>query len=524
MSLKVKFYGGALKKDWGELGGVQILFHDTDADTRFFFDFGQRPDHYNRYYGFPYKPARHSEIEIAKSLALAADFPGIYRLDGQGFRDPRFRKPGIDGIVCSHAHYDHIGEVEKLRPDIKLFYHKHGATLARLWQKLSGRTVNQFLDYVARNALVPNTQGGLKFASGDLATIERAIVELEDEERVKIGNIYGTPYLVDHSLPGATGWIFETSAGKVAVSGDIRFRGRRRGDTEKFIEALHREKIDYFFVEGSLLHFDHQGTEEDVTSAMIDQLKDVAFAAVAYPPRDFDRMTSMYYAAKATGRMLVVDAAQGEYLSKFNGVNGYPKLNDEYIGIYMPKLRYGLIDSEYPQEMVERDYRVWQRHYLDPKRKWDGNKKKVQRVSIQDMKKNQDKFLVYIPANHLVAMLEEIQPKEGSKFIRSHPGPWTKSMEVDEARQIEVLDHYNMLTGPKLDVLNGTQSNITTVHITGHWNKEEYSEVLRELDCLKIMYHTMIPKLSAMYASRRRQIIPQIDDVLIPVRGKQYEF
>ena len=190
----------------------------------------------------------------------------------------------------------------------------------------------------------------------------------------------------------------------------------------------------------------------------------------------------------------------------------------------MPKLRYGLIDSEYPQEMVERDYRVWQRHYLDPKRKWDGNKKKVQRVSIQDMKKNQDKFLVYIPANHLVAMLEEIQPKEGSKFIRSHPGPWTKSMEVDEARQIEVLDHYNMLTGPKLDVLNGTQSNITTVHITGHWNKEEYSEVLRELDCLKIMYHTMIPKLSAMYASRRRQIIPQIDDVLIPVRGKQYEF
>ena len=273
-----------------------------------------------------------------------------------------------------------------------------------------------------------------------------------------------------------------------------------------------------------MLHFDHEGTEEDVTSGMIDQLKDVAFAAVAYPPRDFDRLTSVYNAAKALGRMLVIDPAQAEYLDRFDGVNGYPKLNDKHIGIYMPKLRYGLIDSEYPQEMVERDYRVWQRKYLNPRNKWDEHKKKVQRVSINDMKENQDQFIVYIPANHRVAMFEEIQPRMGSRFIRLHPGPWTESMMVDEARDIEVLKHYNMLSGPKLDVLNNRESNITTVHITGHWNKEEFSEVLRELDCLKIMYHTMIPKLSAMYASRRGDIIPQIDDVMIPVRGVQYEF
>jgi len=543
LGVEVIFYGGVGDYLNGELGGVQGLFHDTETGTRFLLDCGQRPDHTSRYYGFPYKPKSFQFANISEFFELYQGLEMVIRHDYQRFRGiPTTRDIPLE-ILVTHPHYDHVGGLTLARHDIPTHMHQIAARLLNIWQQLSGRTNNQFINLIDQLSLVNNNKGEKTFAHGDKSVLPRDIRTFSDYERFKVMNNYVTAYPVDHSIPGSCGFIVESSAGPIGISGDLRRRGMHPEYTDRFVEELVKAQVKYLFWEGSLLHFEHNGTEDQLAMKFAEMIKDKKFAAVGAPPRDFERLTSLHKAAKATGRILCIFPDQALYLKEFEGEMGYPSLEDPNIAVIMPKKRKGLIDREdFSQKMIDQDYYTWERQFS----KWktwqksatkddedqfclfeiERRGKKIrgrQRVALEDIRDHPECFFTYMSPNRMIDMLEIIRPPENSIYIRSHPAPWTKDMEIQEDRSIEILKKFGLYDGPSLDYftpmwnvdgrLVENVKKLHTIHITGHLNRDEAREYLSRMpkDTVIIPYHCMHPyDFPDDIAKQFRIIIPKI--------------
>jgi len=59
-------------------------------------------------------------------------------------------------------------------------------------------------------------------------------------DRIRVGHLEVEPIHVDHSIPGAYGFIIHTSAGAVVYTGDVRAHGPKHEMTLEFLEAAKR--------------------------------------------------------------------------------------------------------------------------------------------------------------------------------------------------------------------------------------------------------------------------------------------
>ena len=73
--------------------------------------------------------------------------------------------------------------------------------------------------------------------------IERKINTFRTGEKLKVGSHEVEPIHVDHSVPGAYGFIIYTSEGPIAYTGDIRLHGTVPKMTRDFIERVKCEKV-----------------------------------------------------------------------------------------------------------------------------------------------------------------------------------------------------------------------------------------------------------------------------------------
>jgi hypothetical protein len=372
-----------------------------------------------------------------------------------------------------------------------------------------------------------------------------------------------TAYPVDHSLVGSCGFIIETEIGPIAISGDYRLRGRRGELTDKFLEAALERKVQYFFSEASLPHFEHEGTEDDVVEAIAGLIRNKSFAAVSAPPRDLDRLTSLWMAAKATGRTLCVSPTVMTYLREFEGEYGFPLINDPNIAVMMLKKGKANLDSvlapvkdgESEEEeddeeeddeanllpgLTAGDYRFHERVYLKWKR-WkntervrdedqqdlfgivvsDKPRRRRQRVSLMDIRRYPDKFLVMMEPNQMIQILTflagpERKMPEDSIYIRSHPEGWNDEMKVGDARKRYILNEFGMYDGPQPDYFaRSIMRDNHQVHVTGHMNKRELKQKLNMLPCPKVIYHEL--------DDTDVEEIVEVGGVMKPERGVEFE-
>lgn len=152
----------------------------------------------------------------------------------------------------------------------------------------------------------------------------------------KIESIEVEPVPVDHLLPGVCGFIIHTSKGSIGYTADLRFHGRRKQESQKFVELCAESDLDHILCEGTRVKEPTSMTEYEVETDIKDIVNTTEnLVVVTYSVRDLDRLMSFYLAAKDTGRKLVIDMKQAYLLKlfgeseKLSGI--YPKIDDPVI-------------------------------------------------------------------------------------------------------------------------------------------------------------------------------------------------
>jgi ribonuclease J len=468
------FYGGVK-----ELGGTKILL--DDKYTRVMIDFGINFDRYAQFYTFPQFPKGFMRLDTLLELGVYPKIDGIYRHDQTSDRSPS----SVDGVLLSHAHVDHADGLTYLRPDIPVYSDTSTRRILHAMEH-TGNSRNQFLTFVNDALLEKVREGGI---TKKRESMPRAWRVFHPPEAFRIGNIDIEPFYIDHSLPGACAFIIHTSAGAVVYTGDLRVRGRRREDTERFVAAAAAAKPKYLLCEGSLIDKRHVGSEDDVVDAVAEFSNGKKLVLAVWPPRDIDRLVSFYKAARRTKRKLVINPRQAYLLDSFAGDPSrgldYPTSRSSIIRIYMPRKGAGMLDSEFPEDVWKKDYYNWEKPYIDHKN----------RVTLEELRKNPQDYIVFLSGTSPNEFVE-LDPPKGSGYIRSVPEPYTDEMELGENRLLHVLDKYDLVREKgESGLFTKGESGIPLIHVTGHMSLQETAWLVNAINPdVLIPIHTLYPE------------------------------
>jgi ribonuclease J len=262
------------------------------------------------------------------------DFWSRFR-NAPGYRDLRREGPAVDAILISHAHLDHTGELNFVRPEIPACSTRTTAFVAKAMQD-SGRPSTAGVVYVNPQALQESgllkgddrqgyTWRSWAFLDGDPGgetdpsdpfSSPRSFWEWRPMKqnapapqpppgRVPPGMSW---WPLDHSVFGAAGFVVETSTGPVAYTGDLRFHGREGPLSRRFVEELCRTRPTALICEGSRVDSARTVTEAEVAERCLQAVRAAAGKIVVadFGPRNIERLNTFGEIARLTGRRLLV--------------------------------------------------------------------------------------------------------------------------------------------------------------------------------------------------------------------------
>ncbi|MFB6089300.1 MAG: MBL fold metallo-hydrolase RNA specificity domain-containing protein, partial [Candidatus Aenigmatarchaeota archaeon] len=372
-------------------------------------------------------------------------------------------------------HMDHLGYVHFLRRDIPIHVSEETKAVMDLFTRTGASGFEEFSNFKPSFKLVPKKRGeGMKRRTARDGVKERDVRTFEFGKEFEIGSLKIVPYRVDHSLPGATGYVIFTSEGPLVYTGDLRFHGRHSEWSYNFVEET--EKVDPVAVisEGTRIKEEEAKTEEYVQRESTKHIKGQDGLAIAnFPIRDTERLLTFYKTAIKNNRKLVIEYRQAMLLDLMeeHGVERLPSCDNENIRIFYPKKSWGLIGrDDFPEKQIERDYRSWERNYV--------NKDNV--IDAEEIGGNQEKYVMfmnYFQLNNLI----DIKPVKGSVHIRSITEPFCEEMELDQKRINNWLKKFDLYPEER-------------IHSSGHSSGTDIFEMLRKISPKKLFpIHTEYP-------------------------------
>ena len=352
MAVAITCFGGV-----GEIGGNKILVED--GVKRLMLDFGMAFGRTGDFFDGVFLTERGGRgLLDPLSLGLIPPLRGLMRDDlvpliaGGGdadqfwqhwqrrfpnaYRDLRRREPAVDAILTSHAHQDHIADLEYVEADIPLAGTCVTAFISKVLQDIGGGSGAAYLQTV-----VPNGGGVLHSDRSEPSErrpwyfLDRQPEGAGSEDPLatpcsfwdctgskrrelipaacnafdgKIGPWRVKWWPVDHSLPGAVVYAVETSEGWVAYSGDIRFHGRQGALTWRAAEELSVLHPVALLCEGTRLTEPNVTTEAEVHDNCLRVVQDAAGRLVVadFAPRNIERFEIFARIADATDRRLLI--------------------------------------------------------------------------------------------------------------------------------------------------------------------------------------------------------------------------
>ena len=177
---RLTFYGGI-----NEIGGNKILLEDRD--TRVFFDFGMSFADEAQYFCGYLMPRGVNGAGDYLEFNLLPRLRGLYAEDMIKNTDIKCEESQFDAVFLSHPHIDHIGHLPFIDENIPVY---------------CGECTKIIIDAMQE--------------SGRIDLGEHEFQPFRTGKRVKVGGLTVEPVHVDHSVPGAYGFIIHTSEGSIA--------------------------------------------------------------------------------------------------------------------------------------------------------------------------------------------------------------------------------------------------------------------------------------------------------------------
>ena len=434
------FYGGV-----NEVGGNKILLEDKD--TKVFLDFGMSFSQRGAYFDEFMSPRLSTGLKDFIEMGLIPNLQGVYRTDLLQMMDRDDTETDIDAVLLTHAHADHADYISFLNENIPVYM---GETCKLILEAIEQRSARKFEREILSFKPRPSDRKE--------EPIDRDIQTFRTGDKFKIGSLEVEPIHVDHSVPGAYGFIIYTSSGPVVYTGDIRLHGTNPKMTEDFVKKAIDVKPIALLAEGTRINdLESNESEQKVFNDCNSHVSKSDKLAIAdFNFKDMDRLRTFYNIAKENDRKFIVDvkdAAYLEYLSKDPQLN-VPKPDDENIEIFAPK---------------KSSWKKFEKEYLTGSNI----------TTAEEIAKQEGKVLCAFSFWHFGALID-IKPKPGALYLHSLSEPFNDEGVLDQRRVDLWLDHFG---------LNRIQS-----HCSGHSKGNDLLEIVKNIDA-KMLFpiHTEHP-------------------------------
>lgn len=450
--VSIKLFGGAK-----EIGGNKILLQDKDA--KIYFDFGESFNFGEDYFYDWLQPRKANGLEVYFEFGLIPKIEKLYDEEALKFTDLEYQKPDVDAVFVSHSHSDHIGHLKFLDGSIPIHLGHGTKRVMDVYNKL----YPQFACYGKHNTFST-------FKSGD---------------KIKIKHLTIEPIHVEHSVPGAYGYIIYTSKGPIVYSGDFRLHGPKSSLTKDFIKRAAECKPYAMLCEGTRMESDSEKnyTEKEVEEKATSIIKDSkGLVLVYFAMTNVDRFMSFYRATVKNKRMLVIDTRMAYILDNLREkITDLPDVRtDENIRVYFKLSK--------SRTFCEKDYKKFEREFME------------RRITYDEIGKDKKKYVVHSGFNKLMELVY-LQPKNADFIYSSSEHFLEGENNKDELR---VLENWLMHFGIKFHM----------THCSGHVCKKDLIETVKTINpTVLIPIHTHVPEDFKEFH----------DNVVIVEKGKEYE-
>jgi ribonuclease J len=450
--VSITVYGGV-----DEIGGNKILL--DDQGTKIFLDFGLGFSRRGKYFEEFLNPRTANGIGDFLALGLLPDIKGIYRSDLLNHLGRDSEEPVVQGVVLSHAHADHANYISFLHEDIPV---------------ICGETCKYILDAVDEQTQRSIENEVLNFKRRPLfrsdyrkPPIPRQFKTFRTGDKIKIDEIEIEPVHVDHSVPGAYGFVIHTSAGAIIYTGDLRMHGKHGEMTQEFIEKAHESKPVALLSEGTRINIGQTNeSEEKVYQKAQPEIQTCTdIALVDFNFKDVDRFSTFFQIAQELGKEIVISCKHACYLERYHQDPKLqvPNSQDPGLRILKPKVKTGTYQTE---DYTER--------YMQKRVTYQNV------ITTEEITCRPSEFIIILNFWYLPTLID-LNPQKGV-YIHSLSEPFNEEMEVSYERMMNWIHHFNL--------------RFVQAHCSGHINGHDLKNMIKTIQPQSLYpIHTEYPEL-----------------------------